>query len=113
MAGPRICPLECLNPLKSLIRLSVLFVLLTANAPLALAEIRPAGIFADHMVLQRNQPIPIWGWAGQGEDVTIEFAEHSAKTTAGEDGVWSVTLNPLAAYADGRELQYNCCPNPR
>lgn len=83
--------------MKISIRLSILLVLLTANVPHVLAEIRLAGIFADNMVLQRDQPIRIWGWADIGEEVTVEFAEHSAKTTADEDGAWSVTLTPLAA----------------
>jgi sialate O-acetylesterase len=94
-----------LNPVKNWIRLSLLLVLLVAHATRAWAEVRLAGIFTDHMVLQRDRPIQVWGWAAKGEAITVEFAEHAAKTTAGEDGSWSVTLKPLAASAGGRELR--------
>ena len=86
------------------IRISVLLVLLVTNTSLVLAEVRLAAIFADGMVLQRDQPIQVWGWAEQDATVTVTFAEHSANTTAGADGTWSVTLEPLAASAQGREL---------
>jgi len=91
--------------MKVSIRITVLLVLLIASAPHVSAEVRLAGIFADHMVLQRDRPIQIWGWADKGEDVTVEFADQSAGTTAREDGAWSVKLKPLAASAKGRELR--------
>ena len=89
--------------MKTLLRLSVLLILVLSNAPNVLAEVRLAGIFADHMVLQRDRPIQIWGWADEGEGVTVKFGEHSAKTMAGEDRGWSVTLGPLAGSAEGRD----------
>jgi sialate O-acetylesterase len=92
-------------PMKNWIRLSLLPVLLVAHATHAWAEVRLAGIFTDHMVLQRDRPIQVWGWADKGEAITVEFAEHAAKTTAGENRAWSVTLKPLAASAEGRELR--------
>jgi sialate O-acetylesterase len=79
----------------------LLFVL----APNVWAEVRLAGIFADHMVLQRDRPLRVWGWADKGEGVTVEFAGQTAKATGGADGTWSVTLGPLAASAHGRELR--------
>ena len=69
--------------MKVSIRLTVLLVVLIANAPHVLAEVRLAGIFADHMVLQRDRPIQVWGWADKGEEVTVEFAEH-----VGHDNGW-------------------------
>ena len=68
------------------IRLSALLLLLSTNAPNVLAEVRLAGIFADHMVVQRDQPIQVWGWADKGEEVTVEFAGQTAKATGGEGG---------------------------
>lgn len=90
--------------MKASVRLSALFVLLIANAPHAWAEVRLAGVFADHMVLQRGRPVQVWGWADKGDDVTVDFAEQSAQTTADENGAWSVTLKPLVACPEGREL---------
>lgn len=93
------------NPMNTLVRLSVLFTLVLSNAPHVVADVRVAGIFADHMVLQRDRPIQVWGWADKGKEVTVEFAEQAAKATAGDDGTWLVTLKPLAASAAGKELR--------
>jgi sialate O-acetylesterase len=93
------------NPMKTLLRLSVLLTLLFSNAPQVLGEVRLAGIFADHMVLQRDRPIQVWGWADKGHEVTVEFAEEIVKATARNDGTWSATLKPMAANAEGKELR--------
>lgn len=69
------------------------------------AEVRVAGIFADHMVLQCEHPVRIWGWADEGDKVTVTFADQTAKTSADEQGAWSVTLQPLAASVQGRPLR--------
>lgn len=49
------------------------------------------------MVLQRDAPIRLWGWAGKGEKVTVRFLSQSASTSAGTDGKWRLTLSPVAA----------------
>ncbi|MCA9080709.1 MAG: sialate O-acetylesterase [Planctomycetaceae bacterium] len=61
------------------------------------ADVRLPSIFADHMVLQRDMPILVWGWAEPGETVrvVIEQQEHVAQTDA--QGRWEVQLKPLAA----------------
>lgn len=61
----------------------------------ARAEVRPAALFTDHMVLQRGMPLPIWGTADPGERVTVSMAGQAASTTAGADGRWRVVLEPL------------------
>ncbi len=71
----------------------------------ASAELRLAGIFADHMVLQREQPIQIWGRADAGNIVTVVFADQTETAEADEHGEWSVTLEALKANADGRSLR--------
>jgi hypothetical protein len=53
------------------------------------------GIFTDHMVLQRDQPLPVWGWAAPGRAVTVETGPQSARTRANEAGRWRLTLPPL------------------
>lgn len=50
------------------------------------------GLFQDHAVLQRDRPIPIWGKALPGEQVTIEFAGSSVSTKADRSGRWTATL---------------------
>jgi sialate O-acetylesterase len=56
-------------------------------------------IFSNDMVLQREMPIPVWGWADPGEKVTVALAETSAEATADADGNWKVALP--AAKAGG------------
>lgn len=70
----------------------------------ALADVRLPRIFDSHMVLQRNKPIPVWGWADAGEKVTVELSgngiDAQLKTVkAGKDGKWMLRLN--AAEAGG------------
>jgi len=47
------------------------------------------------MVLQQGLPVPIWGWADPGEEVTVTFADQTKEATADADGKWMVKLNPL------------------
>ncbi|MCB0651045.1 MAG: sialate O-acetylesterase [Saprospiraceae bacterium] len=49
-------------------------------------------IFSDHMVLQRDQPIPVWGWAAPKEKVTVMWKDESYTVKAGRDGSWRVDL---------------------
>ncbi|MEI9998870.1 MAG: hypothetical protein WDO13_06735 [Verrucomicrobiota bacterium] len=54
-------------------------------------------IFGDHMVLQRDAKIPVWGWADAGESVQVMLGSATVATTAGADGAWRVELPPQAA----------------
>ena len=54
-------------------------------------------LFQDHAVLQRDQPLPIWGMAAPGERVTVVFAGREATGQADASGKWSATLPPAAA----------------
>ncbi len=56
------------------------------------AEVRLPAVFSDHMVLQRERPIPVWGWAEPGEAVKVSLNNQSVETTAGKDGKWEVAL---------------------
>ena len=68
-------------------------VLVTVVAPfIANADVRLPKVFGSHMVLQRDQSIPVWGWAEAGEEVTVTLGDKSAKDTADEDGKWRVRL---------------------
>ena len=91
-----------MNP--AALRLLALIPIIVLAAPQLLAEVRCAKIFGDHMVLQRELPVPVWGEAAPGEEVAVVFAGHSQTTRAGDDGRWRVTLPPLAAGAEPRDL---------
>ncbi len=61
-------------------------------------------VFGDHMVLQSGQSVPVWGWAGPGETVTVSFASQKKQATAANDGRWEVQLDPLTISAQPAEL---------
>ena len=63
-----------------------------------LADVRPAALFADHMVIQRETEAPIWGRADAGEKVTVTGSwGKTATATADEAGNWSVRLKTPSA----------------
>ena len=65
---------------------------------------RLAHVFQDQMVLQRGVPVPIWGWAEPGTDVTVTVAGQRHETVTGEDGYWRVDLKPLTVSSEGLTL---------
>jgi sialate O-acetylesterase len=75
-----------------------------ASAFVARADVKLPAVIGSHMVLQRDQSCPIWGWADPGEEITVEFAGQKRTTVAGKDGAWSVKLRPLKASAEPRQL---------
>jgi sialate O-acetylesterase len=62
----------------------------------ALADVRLPAIFSDHAVLQRDMPVPLWGWAEPGEELTVAIAGQKHQATADKNGKWRVTLSPLS-----------------
>lgn len=60
------------------------------------ADVKLNALFSDGAVLQRDQPVPVWGTARAGEAVTVEIAGQKIATTA-KDGKWVVNLKPLQA----------------
>ena len=79
-------------------------VALFALTAAASAEVKLPTFFADHMVLQRELPAPVWGHADPGEVVTVEFAGQQQSATAGADGRWLVRLAPMSASAAPQTL---------
>jgi sialate O-acetylesterase len=78
--------------------------MLVAALP-AQADVKLPAVIGDSMVLQQGQPVPIWGWADKGEEVTVSFAGQTASTKAGDDGKWSVVLKALTASDQPAELK--------
>ncbi|MCX7008241.1 MAG: hypothetical protein NTY53_13510, partial [Kiritimatiellaeota bacterium] len=56
-----------------------------------------ANVFQSNMVLQRDKPLHIWGWAGPGEEVVVVFAGQEVQARAAADRAWQVTLQPIPA----------------
>ncbi len=78
--------------LKAFLCLVALFFTTIARADVKLPQ-----IISNHMVLQRNEPLRIWGWADAKEKVTVEFNNQKKSVRADSDGNWSVTLDPMTA----------------
>ena len=75
---------------------TVLFVVLVLVASaVASAQLRLPAIFGDGVVLQRNKPVTVWGWAGPDQKVEVKLAQQSATATADGDGRWTLKLEPL------------------
>jgi len=81
-----------------------LAMVLAPALSVAAAELSLGTPFSDHMVLQREKPVPVWGWAEPGDQVTVAFAGQRPTALAGPDGRWLVRLEPLAASAEPATL---------
>ncbi len=73
------------------------------------ADVKPHALFRDHAVLQRDMPVPVWGNASPGENVSVRLADQPAvTTTADADGRWWVRLpaqpagGPFKLVLDGK-----------
>jgi len=72
---------------KSLILLFSLFLSLNSYSTVRLPR-----LISDNMVLQREKPITIWGWADAGEKVTVQFNKQTKSVKTDKSGKWLVTL---------------------
>ena len=83
---------------------ALLAVLAAGYTSLFAGDFRLGSPISDHMVLQREKPVAVWGWADAGESVTVAFAGQSKSATAADDGKWSLKLDALSASAESRSL---------
>ncbi len=79
------------------------------NSPLCaylarLPAVRLPSVIGSDMVLQRDAPVPIWGWTTPGTNVTVRFAGQTKTAKAGADGRWEVRLDPLRASDKPRDM---------
>lgn len=88
------------HPLRFLLTLGTALVVAVS----ARAELKLPAIFGNHMVLQQQMPVPVWGWAAPGAQVTVKFAGQTKSTRANADGVWVVKLEKLKATAAPQTL---------
>ncbi len=77
----------------------VMIAALLFAAGSASADVTMNGIFTDHMVLQRDIPVAVFGKADPGETVTVSFAGQEKSATADKDGQWRVKLETMKASA--------------
>ena len=70
---------------------SILFIFSTE------AQVKLPSLIRDSMILQRDVPLNIWGWASPGENIKIKFANKSFKTKTSPDGKWKLSLPSMKA----------------
>jgi len=75
-----------------LLSLSIALATHAAAHPLELAS-----PFSEHMVLQRELPVPVWGWGEPGAPVTVAINGKTKRTEVGKEGRWRLSLPPMPA----------------
>ena len=73
---------------------SLLLASLVAQAE---ADLKVSSLFTDHMILQRDKPVPVWGWADPNEKVTVEFGGQTKTAISDATGKWLVKLDAMPA----------------
>jgi sialate O-acetylesterase len=76
-------------------------ILALANQGFAL-ELAP--LFKDGAVLQRDKPLPVWGKAATGAEVSVTFGKETRSTKTKADGTWLIELSALPANVEGQTL---------
>ncbi|WP_244215329.1 sialate O-acetylesterase [Pedobacter miscanthi] len=89
---------SCLLSMTIMTGLTTLFCL-SANAKILLPQ-----ILSSNMVLQRNKPLNIWGYAAPGEKIKVVFASQKKETITDKNGNWSVLLAPLKTSSKAQTM---------
>jgi sialate O-acetylesterase len=82
----------------------ILCLVVVALATKISAKVRLPAVFADHMILQRDANVTVWGWAAAGEKVTVTFAGQKKTATADEAGKWFLKLDAMSASTEPRQM---------
>ncbi len=83
---------------QALVLVGLFFVAAAAELK---AELKLHALFTEHVVLQRGMPVPVWGEADAGKQVTVDFAGQKVQGKAAANGRWMAVLKSLPANAEG------------
>jgi len=75
-------------------RVHLLFAFFLLPVTGLLAQLQPSRLFSDHMVIQRDRPVPVWGKAAPGATVVVRFREKEYEASADRVGAWKVEIVP-------------------
>jgi sialate O-acetylesterase len=89
---------------KRIVTLAFLGIFLSGLRATLVAEVRLPAVIGDHMVLQREKPVVIWGWADRGEMITVRLGAKEERTKADSQGRWRLSFEPLSAGGGPLEL---------
>lgn len=82
----------------------LLSALLILASPLASAKLTIAHFFGDHMVIQRDKPIRVWGTAAPDTNVRVMFSERDLTVKSNADGKWVMELEALPANSLAKSM---------
>ncbi|MCX6877371.1 MAG: hypothetical protein NTW21_26715 [Verrucomicrobia bacterium] len=82
----------------------LLFAALSAAATDARATVAVNSLYTSNMVIQRDQPFPVWGTAAANKAITVTYNKQSNSTTADAQGNWQVTLPAMSAKPAGSDF---------
>lgn len=77
-----------------LLKLTILLFMCESATSQGLPFLHP--IFSDNMVLQRDEPVPVWGWTTPNTAVTVTLNGQTKTATSGADGRWQVEVGPFS-----------------
>lgn len=90
--------------IRDLFKIYAVLVAVSAFASAAWAKVEVSAVFSDHAVLQRDRPLPVWGWALPGERIKVSFGQSVATAVAGTNGEWCAVLPRQSLSRKGRSL---------
>lgn len=82
--------------LKSVLA-TLFFCLFWSGTSAIFGQVKLARLFSDHVVLQRQKPIPVWGWANPNESVAVSLGGQSKTVQADANGKWILEFSPMEA----------------
>ena len=85
------------NDMTSKTKLRIVLLFLLSIPVISFSQVRLPKLVSDGMVLQRDANVRIWGWAANGEKLSIRFMDATYTATANDKGEWEVMLPKLKA----------------
>ena len=82
----------------------VVFAAVLGAAPAAHADVKLHRVFTDHIVLQRDINVNVWGGAAPGEKVAVQFGGQNLSALTDDKGKWLVALAPMKANPTPQNL---------
>lgn len=83
--------------MKKMINYAILALFVFAMPSFTTADVKLPSVLGAKMVLQRDIPLNIWGWANPGEKVTVSIVGQTKSVTSDVKGNWKVKLDPIKA----------------
>lgn len=89
-----------MNIVSTMIVLLLSIISLEINAQ----SLKIANVFGDHMVLQREKKVSVWGTSEPKEKITVKFDGQTKTTTSDRYGKWMLHLDPLETSFEGKDM---------